>query len=131
IWRRLNAVREFAVEALIHTGPNSGYGGFRLAATLNAICPRRASGKQVSRLRHHSRSPNTEANTMHELVQLNYNFGKAEKDAEKPPTKERTKAFFARHLHEKLGFRRAGGAVANKEEFLSNLASPDNETKQL
>jgi hypothetical protein len=27
IWRRLNAAQEFAVEALIRTGPNSGYGG--------------------------------------------------------------------------------------------------------
>ena len=27
IWRRRNAAQEFAVEAMIRTGPNSGYGG--------------------------------------------------------------------------------------------------------
>jgi hypothetical protein len=27
IWRRRNVAREWAVEALIRTGPNSGYGG--------------------------------------------------------------------------------------------------------
>jgi hypothetical protein len=27
IWRRRNAASEFAVEAMIGTGPNSGYGG--------------------------------------------------------------------------------------------------------
>lgn len=68
---------------------------------------------------------------MHELVQLNYGFGEAEVGAEKEETKEQSEAFFRRHLHEKLVFRRAGGAVVDKDTFLRALASPDNRTDHL
>ena len=68
---------------------------------------------------------------MHDLVQLNYRFGEAEVEAENEATKEQSEAFFKRHLHEKLVFRRAGGAVVTKQEFLTDLASPDNRTDQL
>jgi hypothetical protein len=68
---------------------------------------------------------------MRELFQLNYNFGEAEKQAEELQKKQDSLDFFQRHLHEKLLFRRAGGAVVGKEKFLSDLSSPDNKTTQL
>jgi hypothetical protein len=74
---------------------------------------------------------NGKVNIMHELIELNYRFGKAEVEAEKDETKKQSYDFFERHLHEKLVFRRVGGAVVNREEFLKALASPGNRTERL
>src|SRR5687768_10191704 len=68
---------------------------------------------------------------MDDLIQLNYEFGKAEREAENPATKARSKKFFEDHLHKDLVFRRAGGAVVGRQTFLKDLASPDNKTEQL
>jgi hypothetical protein len=80
--------------------------------------PPAAGPNDLSTIQEHER----EVKIMHDLVRLNYRFGEAEVEAEKEETKEQSKAFFKRHLHEKLVFRRAGGAVVNKEEFLKDLA---------
>lgn len=39
--------------------------------------------------------------------------------------------FFERYLHEKLVFRRAGGSVVGKQQFLDDLGSLDNKTERL
>src|SRR5207248_1750635 len=76
-------------------------------------------------------SKERQVNIMHDLVELNYRFGQAEKEATNGKTKEQGHAFFTRYLHEKLVFRRAGGGVVNKAEFLRDLSLANNRTDQL
>lgn len=57
--------------------------------------------------------------------QLNIKFGEAEK------SKEKGKEFFEIHLHNDLIFRRANGAVNNKNEFLVELVNPEKKYQEM